>query len=279
MRLNLKRDDILASIAKLPAFPRVIGELLEALEDENASMVTLARHVERDPVVTGRVLSAANRLLRVEGRQEVRNVYTAVSLIGFTRIRDIVLTTSIAGFASQFQGKRYFWEHSLAVGIGAQELARTVAVNQDYALVAGLLHDIGQLWMAFFHPQEFQRVRQMVEVHGEPVCQAEEQLFGLDHCHVGRLVAEHWGLPAEVAGAIYFHHAPATLAAENKLVALTHLAELISNALDLPWREENQVAHLSSTVSQALGLDWSEDFSPLLGRIEARYQYASVLFQ
>ena len=279
MRLALKNDQIRSSIARLPAFPKVIGELLADLEDDNASMLTLARHVECDPVVTGRVLSVANRLLRAEGRQEVRDVYTAVSLIGFGRIRDIVLTTSIAAFARGFQGKRYFWEHSLAVGIGAQELARNAGVSQDLALVAGLLHDIGQLWMAFFHAREFQRVRQMVEVHGEPVCEAEAQVFGMDHCEVGRLVAEHWGLPAEVAGAIYFHHAPATRAAENRLVALTHLAELISNALDLPWREENQVAHLSSTVSQVLELDWSQDFSPVLGRIEARYRYASVLFQ
>ncbi|MCE1170265.1 MAG: HDOD domain-containing protein [Azovibrio sp.] len=278
MQLRLKRPDIIASIARLPAFPGVISDLLADLDDDNSSMMTLARHVERDPVVTGRILSVANRMLRQEGRTEVRDVFTAVSLIGFARIRDIVLTTCIASFTSQFRGRNYYWKHSLAVGIGAQELARRVAVNQDYALVAGLLHDIGQLWMAYFHPLEFQQARLRVEVHGEPVCQAEADLFGLDHCEVGRLVAEHWGLPAEVLGAIFFHHAPDQRAAVNKLVALTHLAELIANALDLPYREENQVAYLSPTVCEVLELDWSEDLSPLLGQIEARFRYAATLF-
>ncbi len=278
MQLRLKRADIIASIARLPAFPGVITDLLADLDDDNSSMMTLARHVERDPVVTGRILSVANRMLRQEGRTEVRDVFTAVSLIGFARIRDIVLTTCIASFTSQFRGRNYYWKHSLAVGIGAQELARRVAVNQDYALVAGLLHDIGQLWMAYFHPLEFQQARLRVEVHGEPVCQAEADLFGMDHCEVGRLVAEYWNLPAEVLGAIFFHHAPDERAALSKLVALTHLAELIANALDLPYREENQVACLSPVVCEVLELDWSGDMSPLLGQIEARFRYAATLF-
>lgn len=279
MRLDLKQADVIASVARLPAFPRVITELLADLDDDNSSMSTLSRHVQRDPVVTGRILAVANRMLRQEGRREVRDVFTAISLIGFGRMRDIVLTTSMASFASNFRSKAFFWEHSLAVGIGAQELARKVAVNQDHALVAGLLHDIGQLWMAYLHPLEFQQARLLVEVHGEPVCDAERQHFGMDHCHVGQLVAEHWALPAEVIEAICFHHAPDTRAAGNKLVALTHLAELISNALDLPYREANQVSHLAATASQTLELDWSQDFSPVLGRIEARYRYACILFE
>lgn len=276
--LQVQRADVLSSIARLPAFPGVITDLLADLDDDSSSMMTLARHVERDPVVTGRILSVANRMLRQEGRFEVRDVFTAVSLIGFARIRDIVLTTCIASFTSQFRGRNYYWKHSLAVGIGAQELARRALVNLDYALVAGLLHDIGQLWMAYFHPLEFQQARLRVEVHGVPVCEAEAELFGMDHCEVGRLVAEHWNLPAEVADAIFFHHAPDERAAANKLVALTHLAELIANALDLPYREENQVAHLSSAVCRALELDWSESLAPLLGQIEARYRYAATLF-
>lgn len=277
--LRINEQDIIASMAKLPAFPRVICELMQDLDDDNSSMLTLSRHVQCDPVVTGRILAVANNLLRQEGRNEVRDVFTAVSMIGFTRIRDIVLATSVAMFAGRFHARSYFWEHSLAVGIGAQELARKVGVNQDHALVAGLLHDIGQLWMAYFHPLEFQHVRLRVEVHGEPVCLAETQQFGLHHCEVGRCVASQWGLPQEVCGAIYSHHAPDAEAGANKLIALTHLAELIANALDLPRREENQVSTLENAVSQALNLDWSQDFSPLLGRIEARYRYASPLFR
>lgn len=274
----LDRDAIVAGAADLPAFPRVIQELLAALDDDNASLATLARHIARDPVLTGRVLAAANQLLRHEGRPAVKDVYTAASLIGMTRIRHTVLTTSIAAFTRNLRGKAYFWEHSLAVGIGAQELARHTGLSLDHALVAGLLHDIGQLWMSYFHPEEFTAVRRLVEEERVPVCEAEKRHFSLDHCEIGGIIAEHWELPPEIATAIVAHHAPEPYASSEKLAAITHIAELISNALDLPYREVNRVAHVSSLASAVLGIDWNADQTPLFGAISARYRYAATLF-
>ncbi|MDR1351562.1 MAG: HDOD domain-containing protein [Zoogloeaceae bacterium] len=277
MSLNLKLADLPESIARLPAFPKIISELLADLDDENSSMLTLAQHVERDPVVTGRILSAANRILYYEGWPEVRDIYTAVSLIGFTRIREIVLAASTVSFAGHCR-TRFSWEHSLAVGIGAQELAQLVNVNPHVALVAGLLHDVGQLWMSCIHPLEFQRARLLVEVHGKEICAAERELFGFDHCTIGAMVAHHWRLPADVVAAIGHHHTPSDKAATQKLVAITHMAELIANALNLPHRNVNRVTRLSPVVHKTLGVDWSQDCSALFGAIEARYQYASVIF-
>ncbi|MDR2625638.1 MAG: HDOD domain-containing protein [Zoogloeaceae bacterium] len=277
MPLNLKLTDLPESITRLPAFPRIISELLADLDDENSSMLTLARHVERDPVVTGRILSAANRILYYEGWPEVRDIYTAVSLIGFTRIREIVLTTSMVSFSGHCR-TRFSWEHSLAVGISAQELAQRVEVNPHVALVAGLLHDVGQLWMSCIHPLEFQQARLLVEVHGKEICAAEKELFGFDHCTIGAMIARHWRLPADVAAAIGHHHAPSDEAAAQKLVSITHVAELIANALDLPSRNVNRVTRLSPAAHKCLGVDWSQDCSALFGAIEARYQYASAIF-
>jgi putative nucleotidyltransferase with HDIG domain len=277
MPLDLKPEDLSASIARLPAFPRVISELLADLEDENSSMLTLARHVERDPVLTGRILSAANRILYHEGWPEVRDIYTAVSLIGFARIREIVLAASAVSFAGHCR-VRFSWEHSLAVGIGAQELAQRVNVNPHVALVAGLLHDVGQLWMSCVHPLEFQQARLLAEAHDKEICAAERELFGLDHCAIGAMVAQHWRLPADVVAAIAHHHMPSDKAAAQKLVAITHVAELIANALDLPCRAANQVVRLSPVAQETLGVDWSQDCGALFGAIDARYQYASVIF-
>ncbi|GHU13369.1 HD family phosphohydrolase [Betaproteobacteria bacterium] len=273
-----KLADIPDTVVRLPAFPGVITELLDDLNDDNSSMLALARHVERDPVVTGRILSAANRMLRHEGWPEVRDVYTAVSLIGFSRIREIVLTTCIVSFTGIFCSKRFYWGHSLAVGIGARELAATVNVDPNTALVAGLLHDVGQLWMSYFYPLEFQQVRLLVEVHGKEVCAAEREHFGFEHCQVGEIVARHWELPADVIAAIAYHHTPDESAAKNKLVAITCMAENIANALDLPCRDVNRVDGLPPGILQTLKLDWSEDHSDLLGAIDARYQYASMIF-
>ncbi|MDR2638084.1 MAG: HDOD domain-containing protein [Zoogloeaceae bacterium] len=278
MALIITPQDVVRRVSLLPAFPRIVSELMADLEDDSSSMMTLAQHVERDPVMTGRILSTANRMLRNEGWPEARDVYTAVSLIGFARIREIVLTTNMANFAEHFSSKHFHWGHGLAVGIAAQELAQHAGANQNCALVAGLLHDIGQLWLAHFHLLEFQQMRLQVEVHGEEVCAAERAMFGLDHCEIGRIVTECWQLPADIVAAVTHHHAPDDKVAREKMVAITHLAEMIAQSLDLPCREFNSIRRVSGVAARALGIDWNNDCSALFGAIDARYQYAAAIF-
>ncbi|MCL2022023.1 MAG: HDOD domain-containing protein [Betaproteobacteria bacterium] len=265
-------------VSRLPAFPLVINELLHVLDDDTSSMMVLAQHVERDPVLTGRILSAANRLLRAEGWQEVRDVYTAASLIGFSRIREIVLTTCIANLNGNFASQHFHWGHCLAAGVAAQELALRAKGNQNGALVAGLLHDIGQLWLAYFYPLEFQQVRLQVEVHDMEICEAERVMFGMDHSEIGGIVAEYWQLPKDITNAIVNHHDPDDKAARNPTVAAVHLAEAIIQALDLPYRDLNYVFRVSSAACRTLGVHWGEESFALLGVIDARYQYALSVF-
>ncbi|MDR0528629.1 MAG: HDOD domain-containing protein [Zoogloeaceae bacterium] len=276
---TITSEDIVRQVESLPAFPQIVIELMADLEDDSASMMTLARHIERDPIITGKVLAAGNRLLRHEGWPEARDVYTAVSLIGFSRVKKIVLAASIADFTVNFVGKHFHWAHSLAVGIAAQELALRVNVNPDCALVAGMLHDLGQFWLAYSYPLEFQQVRLSVEVHGADVCAAEQERFGMDHCEIGRIVAEYWRIPADLVSAIANHHAQNEKALTEKIPALTHIADVIVQALDLPRREFNRVSRISSLACRTMGINWNDEESiQILGAIDARYQYASEIF-
>ncbi|MDR0234169.1 MAG: HDOD domain-containing protein [Zoogloeaceae bacterium] len=278
MNMLLTPQKIEQEISRLPAFPTVVNELLRDLEDENSSMMVLAQHVECDQVMTGRILAAANRFLRAEGWSEARNVYTAVSMIGFSRIRDIVLTSTIAGLNGNFASQHFHWRHCLAAGIASQELLAKVKGNQSEALVAGLLHDIGQLWLAYFCPLEFQQVRLQVEVHDTGIRDAERAMFGMDHCDVGRIIAEYWRLPKDIIAAIANHHEPDDKVALSPIAASVHLAEAIIQALDLPYRDQNCVFRISGTACRTLGIQWDEESFGLLGAIDARYQHALSVF-
>lgn len=279
MGVSLSRDEVIGRAACLPAFPRVVSTILATLEDENACVGALVHHVERDPVITARVLSLANSAaLHTRPGPAIRDVATATSMIGMARLREIVLAVSLAEFARNGRVSTAFWEHSVAVGVCAQTLAKHVAVGLDHALVAGLLHDIGQLWMARFYPLEFQMVRLAMAERTEDINSVEREYLGLDHCEVGVILAEHWDLPEAIGLAIFHHHAPEPGLAE-RLVAVTHVAEVIANALDLAGREENQVSALSAAACADLGIDWNEDHNVLFGEIEARSEFACAVFR
>lgn len=283
MNTPLNEARVIELAESLPAFPQVVTDILGVLDNDSASLRKLASHVERDPVITAKIFAQVNNAAaRTRTESSPRNVYTAISLIGLTNVRRIVLAHSTVSFLQDLPKNAqssHFWEHSVAVGVCAQELARTYTASSDYALVAGLLHDVGQLWMACFYPEELQHVHNAIIGQKAHIIDAERNEFnGLDHAIIGKILATYWGLPEPVTAAIQYHHDP-DQGLPNNLVAITHVAEVISNALDLTKREGNQVSILSELACEELGIDWEEDMSRLFGEIEARTEYACAGFR
>ncbi|WP_374327541.1 HDOD domain-containing protein [Azonexus sp.] len=278
MPLRLSESDIVRRSALLPAFPTVVNDLLQTLDDDSATIGALIQLVGRDPVITARVLSIANAAaMGGRNQRDLRDMQVAVSLIGLAKLREIVLTVALAEFSRESRMGSHFWAHSVAVGVAAQELARIGHLSQDFSLVCGLLHDIGQLWMARCHPLEFQLLRMSLEQDdGLDIIDAERQVFGVDHCAIGRLLATAWHLPASVVAAIEHHHDIQPPA--DKLVAVTHVAEVVVNALDLGGQQNSRVSNLAASACELIGLNWNDDLGYLFGRIEARSHYLSRIF-
>lgn len=278
MPLQLNEDEIIERAALLPAFPSLVNDILQTLEDDNSTLGTLIHLVEREPVITAKVLSIANSAaLSGHTPRAMRDMHVAVSLIGLARLREIVLGAALADFASETRMNSYFWAHSVAVGVACQELARLGHVSVDYALVAGVLHDIGRLWMARFYPLEFQMVRGALEKEPGSIVDIERRYFGVDHCTVGKVLATGWNLPQSVVDAIGHHHDAEPPA--DKLVAIAHVAEVIANALDLTHHDDARVVHLSADACALIGIDWQEDLRYLFGRIEARTEFMGRVFR
>lgn len=278
MSLHLSESEIIARASLLPAFPGIVNEILRTLDDDNATIGALIHLVERDPVIAANILAMANAVAMAGRTQrDVNDIQVAVSLIGLAKVREIVLGVSLASFARDGRLGNYFWEHSVAVGVATQELARLARCSVDYALVCGLLHDIGQLFMARCYPLEFQMVRMSMERDETlDLLDAERQHFGMDHCAIGAILAHAWRLSPSVVAAVQHHHD--TEPPADKLVAVTHVGEALANALDLARHDEARVLNLSASACDLLGMDWSEDLNYLFGKIEARARQLCRIF-
>lgn len=282
MATAVTQDMVLGMDDALPVFPRVIDEILLCLDDPDASLERLVRHIERDPVLAGRVFAQANSAAARTTRRDasVRDIFTATSLIGLARLRETVIMTSLGGFLRSALPPGMvpgFWEHSAATGVAAREVARWARQPHDPALIAGLLHDIGQLWLFRFDPQAFTVAWQKTVSREMSVNQAECEQFSIDHAQVGAWLAEAWGLPTQVVLAIAGHHVPDSHI-DEPLVAVVHIAEVLSNALDL-GSGDARVPYLSVPACEMLGLNWGEGIEPMFGRIEAVSQFVGHYFQ
>lgn len=280
--ITIQRADIIARADELPAFPRIVVEILATLDDPDSSLELLTGHIKHDPVITARVLAMANSAASMTRRLSmVRDVFTATSLIGLGRVRETALTTRLGHYIAELGGADAagFWRHSVAVGVCSEELAHHVGLRTpgDMALVAGLLHDIGQLWLARFRTDDYRATWDDVQSHAYGIVHAEREHFGIDHAEIGAWLAEHWGLPGPIVSAIRHHHDAGNDEPEL-LVPLLHVAEVLSNALDLGGRAENRVTSISSTACARLGLTWGASVRDMFGRIEARSAHANQIF-
>lgn len=194
MAHQLTQDEVLAGRDALPAFPRVINEILASLDDPDANLNLLVGFIGRDPVLAARVFSLANAgTNKTRQNATVRDLYTATSLIGLAKLREMAVMASLTGFrlgALPEGMSPEFWRHSAAAGVSAQQVAAHARQSPDLALIAGLLHDIGQLWLFRFKAESFLRVWQASVSHIEKICHAEQAEFGVDHATIGAWLAE-----------------------------------------------------------------------------------------
>lgn len=263
-------------VAKLPPFPKAVSELLDCMREEAPTLDELAMIARNDPVISAAILASANRLRRMRMLPDLSDLFAAVSTIGFNKIRQIILTVGLNRFISEGSGHIHFFEHSLGVAIVAQELAFLSGISPEEAYVTGILHDVGQLPFFARDTHLYRDIRHQAVRSGD-LLQLETDVFGLDHCQMGVLLASHWNLPKNVMLAIGAHHESDT-PWKNGLQALINLAETLCRALDLPHSPLNRVSTVSNSALEFLHLRWdSPEMADCFGRCQARFDYVRGL--
>lgn len=272
----LTRETVLSRMGDLPALPSVVGDILGAIDDEGETVERLVGRISSDPVLVARILGAANAAAQ-GGRPRIGSLPDAVALLGFNRVRRLVLMTALV---RQFQplapgfDPTAFWRHSLAVAVCAGVLARETAFDAALAFNAGLLHDIGQLLIVVAFPRESEAVLARMEARDCDIAEAERDVLGIDHGEVGSVMAACWRLPEAFVEAIDGHHRPdaTNFEAYSNIV---HVAEVLSCALDIGTVPCSVVPALSEHARAHLGLSWPA-VAGHFGEIEARYRAACL---
>lgn len=276
MNMPYSLDQVLAHAHALPALPEIVARILDMLGDEDANAEVLSRHIINDPAVAARILAVANSgAMGASGR--VDSIRQAIMLLGVSRVREITLATAIIDrfkAAPPFDARR-LWLHSVAVAICAQEVARTAELDVDVAYTAGLLHDVGKLLLFAVDPVAYAGALRLKSGRDIDIVDAEREMFGVDHAHVGGELARLWKLPEMVADAIATHHVSDVDAPENEMADAVHVAEVLSYALDLGCGDDARVPMLYDLSCARLGVDWRQvaGHFPL---IDARFAGARI---
>ncbi len=189
--------------------PTVVSNLIRILNDPKSSTKDLAKVITADKVLSTRLLKMVNSSY-FGLRNDVIDINQAISIVGYNVIRSFTFCVTL--FDSAFPPgtsfkKEDFWIHSLAVGACAKRIAVKYNLpNQEEYFVAGLVHDIGKVFMYQFLPDTFFNIIKVVEDQNCPFYNVERNILQSDHAEIGAWIMEKWKLPEMLLQSIRFHH-------------------------------------------------------------------------
>jgi len=257
-----KRLDELKLTGALPS-PAGVGLAILALtRDQEFVLDDLARAIQCDPALTGRIIKLANSSLHA-GLEPARNVSEAAVRLGMHSVRSLALSFTLvsgnrAGACGAFDYDGY-WSRSLATAVAAQVVAqRARRPSGCDAFICGLLSGIGRLAFASVHPDRYEQVLLRAHNDGVELIELEREAFDLDHRELGAAMLDDWRLPASFGRAVATFESPASpedgadLDARDLTLVLRAAARLARCELVAP--DEGLLREVGELI-RGLGLD------------------------
>ena len=249
----------LEKIDKMPSIPVVVAPLLRYLEQpvDSLDIQKVVTLLSQDKSLTAQSLHMANSPLFGHW-QKIDSLKGAVVSLGFQRLRDIVISCSILRLMPVGQSQIspvVFWEHSLGCALVSRHFARKIDFpNPDKAYLGGLLHDLGILVNLWVLPKEFGAAVDRAQAEQISLHRVEFKMLGLTHCDTGRILAERWGLTADLVEVVSSHHDAPSAKTHRALVALVSLSDLLCRMGDIGhgYQELCQVNFVEEPAFSAL---------------------------
>lgn len=200
------------AVERMPAFPKSVQVILEMTRDINCRPKDLVGVIEKDPVMTIKILRVINSAY-YGLPNKITSVGQSVVYLGINTIKNLALSFAAVGILPRFNTtgfdiQRYLL-HSLSVASIARLLcekhARAEADPGD-CYIAGLLHDFGKVVFAQFMAGEFMQALTITIDFDKPLYVAETEVIGADHAFVGALLAKRWKFAEPLVNCIRDHH-------------------------------------------------------------------------
>ncbi len=227
--------DFIGRIERLPSLPDIYEALNRALMSGQSSAREIAQIVERDPVMSAKVLQLVNSAFFGLERQIYR-LNEAVTILGVRLIRDLTLASHLFEAFPQSSAWTSFsfseiHSRSMLVARFAQDICRSVKADrhlQGQAFLAGLLHDFGMIVLASHDPEKYRIVMSKATELSQPLYVVEKMNIGVSHAEAGAYMLGLWNLPPKVIEAVLFHHFPGS-SPSNDFQPLTavHIADAL----------------------------------------------------
>lgn len=218
----------------LPSFPDIAMRVRQVLADDNVTQDKIVRVIGSEPALAARVLQIANSAALNFSGKSITELRSAVARMGFNMVRSAAIAFAMAqlkkvdtlkGLEKQLDA---LWQRSSLVATMSYVVARRLAskVNQDTAMLAGLLHGVGHLYI-------------LTRASKYPKLFANETAFHSIvrdwHTNIAKAILENWDMADEIVQAVSeFEDLQRTHAGPTDLTDVLTVGQLLATYREYP---------------------------------------------
>ena len=232
---RLDSKEIQKQLARCPSLPS-LGSINKALQGllltDQRYTAQIAEIIRRDPSLTARLLRLVNSVY-FGLNSPVNSIEEAVFYLGVRQIRQLAMVTPVIEDFQRLTKQcafpwREFWQHCIGTAIMTREVTSNVpGPSEDTDYVAGLVHDVGKIVMAWSFPDHFAEIHRQAQGGVTPVSELEESILGVNHSELGALYLERHRLPELMIYSARYHHCPDKAPQHRYVIAAVQVADML----------------------------------------------------
>lgn len=255
------REDIISKIYDILSLPPILSRVYQLVSSPDVDFHKLSEIIKYDPGLTANILKLANSAYFGFARK-IGSVHQAIVRLGTKRIYDLTMTSLISPIIRKpVEGYNLpagkLWEHSIAVAICSEQLAKELEIKPpDYLFTTGLLHDVGKIILGVFIEVDALPIKNLVFQQGVPFNVAERRVLGIDHAEVGSILFDNWRFPDYIVKVTKYHHQPERCNDEMLALDLVHVADHLSLISGIGGGDDGLNYRMSSEVFSRLKLNY-----------------------
>jgi HD-like signal output (HDOD) protein len=191
--------ELAAGEIRLPSFPDIAVRVQKVLEDPRAPRTQVAQVIGADAALAARVLRLANSAFFRPSSHQITDLQQALTRLGNQLVRCTAVSFSmqqmtLGSGAAQRAKLQKLWRQGALVASIAYVIAREqTAAIADEALMTGLMHNIGRLYLA---------VSQTGHSTEEFDSKAWTKMVEEWHPRIAGAILKHWNFPPAIVAAV-----------------------------------------------------------------------------
>ncbi|MCK5419323.1 MAG: HDOD domain-containing protein [Desulfobacterales bacterium] len=230
-------ERIASKINKLPLIDSEVVGIITLLNNPASNFEQIVEKLS--PSLAARFLNIANSAYY--GGREVRSINYAVQLLGYGKMKDILITSILMDhFTRRLQDFDFdkFLKQAQFCAVVAKVIGEILTFNQqDDLFTVATLQNIGKMVIAVYFKDEHKQIVALKKAEGLPTCKAEKRILGISHGKIGAIVLQRFNVPKEICEAVEFHDRLDTelpLENDNYLQHIARQATAIVGQFSLP---------------------------------------------